>query len=95
MASEIRLIPLTGHSGRFRELAGLRGIAAFAVIISDSTSLSAVIFPGHRPFPAAVPLGGLGVSFFFMISGFVILMTAERKPQPTGFARRPATAERR
>ena len=86
MASESVSIPLTGHSGRFRELDGLRGIAAFAVILSHYTYLFDVIFPGHTPFPAAVPLGGLGVSLFFMISGFVILMTAERKPQPTGFA---------
>ena len=73
-------------SGRFRELDGLRGIAAFAVLLSHYTWEFDVIFPGHTPFPASLPLGALGVSLFFMISGFVILMTAERKPQPTRFA---------
>lgn len=76
----------SGGTVRFRELDGLRGIAAFAVILSHYTYLFDVIFPGHTPFPVAIPLGGLGVSLFFMISGFVILMTAERKPQPAGFA---------
>lgn len=73
-------------SDRFRELDGLRGIAALAVLLSHYTYLFDVIFPGHTPFPFDLSLGSLGVSLFFMISGFVILMTAVRKPQPLGFA---------
>lgn len=50
---------------RFKELDGLRGIAACLVMIFH-------FFEGHLPF---VGLGSTGVDLFFIISGFVIFLS--------------------
>jgi peptidoglycan/LPS O-acetylase OafA/YrhL len=68
------------HRGRVNELDLLRFIAALAVVLFHYT------FRGHAadgmskmPYPLLAPVskyGYLGVELFFIISGFVILMTA-------------------
>lgn len=70
---------------RFRELDGLRGIAAVAVVGLHFTGTFDEFFHGYQPPPFVVWWGGYGVQLFFLISGFVILMTAERATVPTDF----------
>jgi len=80
-------------NGRFAELDGLRGIAASWVVIyhfiyrvgaywlPDNPTLTAEITPWH------VNLWGLlAVHLFFIISGFVIIMTIERSNTVLDFA---------
>ncbi len=63
---------------RFAELDGLRGIAALAVVISHFTGAFNSHYP-HEPKAAFdFPEGAFGVQLFFMISGFVILMSVTR-----------------
>lgn len=62
---------------RFRELDGLRGIAAFAVVLSHFTGGYDARYPEDTHAFYDVWWGAFGVSLFFMISGFVILMTAQ------------------
>ncbi|NHN56573.1 acyltransferase [Calidifontibacter sp. DB0510] len=71
--------------GRFGELDALRGIAACAVVAFHYTTLFDEFFPGHRRFPVTFRAGALGVQLFFMISGFVILMTARQKRSARAF----------
>ncbi len=59
---------------RLGELDGLRGIAAFIVLLFH---LSFFYDTSHLA-PFAVPWGHYGVELFFIISGFVIFMTLER-----------------
>ena len=59
---------------RFGELDGLRGIAAFIVLLFHLS----YFYDPHRLAPFAVPWGHYGVELFFIISGFVIFMTLER-----------------
>jgi peptidoglycan/LPS O-acetylase OafA/YrhL len=57
---------------RLRELDALRGIAAVAVLLFHFSYW-------HQPrWPIQVPWGHYGVELFFVISGYVILMTMER-----------------
>lgn len=63
--------------GRFRELDGLRGIAALAVVFSHFTGGYNARYPNDAPAFYDIWWGAFGVSLFFMISGFVILMTAQ------------------
>lgn len=74
-------------STRFRELDGLRGIAALAVVLLHFTVVFEQIFPGHEPLGVSFPYGGLGVQLFFLISGYVILMTSRRYGHPGEFLR--------
>ena len=66
---------------RLRVLEAFRGIAILAVLACHYFStwqrpVNLYLYDhDHR---ALAPLGGLGVEFFFMISGFVILLTLER-----------------
>src|ERR1700733_14451625 len=65
--------------GRIRYLDGSRGVAILAVIIFHAY----VAYPDKLPFGGrfgVLPfrLGWQGVELFFLISGFVILMTLER-----------------
>ena len=60
---------------RLAQLDALRGIAALAVVLFHYTTRYDQLF-GHAQSPAlSFPYGYLGVNLFFMISGFVILMT--------------------
>lgn len=70
---------------RFRELDGLRGLAALAVVLTHYTKAFDQNMPGHRPFPFPFDWGRLGVHLFFMISGFVIFATTSRYPRPGRF----------
>lgn len=80
---------------RFRLLDGLRFVAALSVVIHHFTARrnNAWGTPVHDLFPAlgdVTAYGALGVEFFFIISGFVILMTAWGKSIPSYVASRVA-----
>ena len=64
-------------SRRLPALDGLRGLAALAVVLFHYTDRYRDFVPGP-PMPFHVPRGDFGVHLFFMISGFVILMSLER-----------------
>ncbi|MFL0535202.1 acyltransferase family protein [Micrococcus luteus] len=71
---------------RFRELDGLRGFAALAVVFSHYTGAHNSHYPQD---PAAfhdAAWGAAGVQLFFIISGFVIFMSARRANRPSDFA---------
>lgn len=64
------------HAARLPALDNLRGIAALAVMLfhySDSVAAA-----GTTPFGAPVPWGRYGVQLFFILSGYVILLTIRR-----------------
>lgn len=70
---------------RFRELDGLRALAAFAVVVSHFTGAYNSRYV-NDPAPAFdFPQGAFGVQLFFLISGFVILMSASRAQKPSDF----------
>lgn len=70
---------------RFRELDGLRGLAALAVVLSHLTVAYDTLDAG-APDPAfTARWGGFGVQLFFLISGYVILMSARRSTRPSDF----------
>ena len=62
--------------GRFSELDGLRGIAALAVVAYHFGYPAVQNYPRIAPEPYSIPLGELGVQLFFIISGYVILLSA-------------------
>lgn len=67
--------------GRLRLLDGLRLVAAISVLLFHFTSRASAAWgmPPWRVFPwlsAITGYGALGVQLFFMISGFVVLMSA-------------------
>ena len=76
--------PAPAARARYLELDGLRGLAAVAVMLFHYE-----LYVGHH-WGASIwsPLayGSLGVQLFFMISGFVILMTARRVASVGAFA---------
>lgn len=70
---------------RFRELDGLRALAAFAVVLSHFTGAYNSRYI-NDPAPAFdFPQGAFGVQLFFLISGFVILMSASRAQNASDF----------
>ncbi|WP_246956565.1 acyltransferase family protein [Brachybacterium sp. Marseille-Q7125] len=71
--------------GRFRELDDLRGIAAVAVVWSHLTTGYDSKYPDEPSAPVDLGWGAYGVQLFFLISGFVILMTVQRVQRPSGF----------
>jgi peptidoglycan/LPS O-acetylase OafA/YrhL len=71
--------------GRYLELDGLRGVAVSAVVVRHLTSTYDHFAPDAPAAPFAFEDGRYGVQLFFLISGFVILMTARRAGRPTPF----------
>lgn len=74
------------RAGRYTELDGLRGIAVASVLVHHYTVAFDTFFPTHRGVGISFEWGKLGVQLFFMISGFVILMTAQRHERASDFA---------
>jgi peptidoglycan/LPS O-acetylase OafA/YrhL len=73
-------------SARFLELDGLRGLAALSVVLYHYTHMYNQYF-NHRPKPlVSFSRGNLGVELFFIISGFVILMTVSKTKTILDFA---------
>jgi peptidoglycan/LPS O-acetylase OafA/YrhL len=72
-------------SGRFRELDGLRGIAALAVLASHFTGAYNSRYTSEPRPLFDFQYGAFGVQLFFLISGFVILMSADRAERPSDF----------
>jgi peptidoglycan/LPS O-acetylase OafA/YrhL len=70
---------------RFRELDGLRGIAALAVVLYHFTGHYNTYYPQDPPARVDIWWGAFGVQLFFLISGFVILMSAEAARRPSDF----------
>lgn len=77
--------PPEAARGRFDELDGLRGIAAGMVVVYHFTSPFDGYFPGLPKAPFDFTEGAYGVQLFFLISGFVILLTAQRVKRPSDF----------
>ena len=74
------------RTGRLLELDALRGIAALSVVVYHFTRYYGLEF-GHADTPwFSLPNGRIGVHLFFMISGFVILMTLDRTKTVLDFA---------
>lgn len=70
-------------NSRFKELDGLRGIAALGVVLFHYTGSTV----RHDPdFPFRLTIGMYGVQLFFVISGFVIYYTLERCASIRDFA---------
>lgn len=57
----------------------LRGFAAVAVMLHHHGQYYDVLYPGRIPLSVDLGPGHFGVELFFIVSGFVILMTIERK----------------
>lgn len=70
---------------RFRELDGLRGVAALAVVGTHFTNGFDSRNPELEPALFDLSVGAFGVQLFFIISGFVILLSARRATRPSDF----------
>ena len=73
-------------SQRIREIDALRGLAALAVVVFHYTNRFDAIFGLDAWYPGVCDYGFLGVHIFFVISGFVIMMTLERTRTAADFA---------
>jgi peptidoglycan/LPS O-acetylase OafA/YrhL len=71
---------------RITALDALRGLAAVAVMLHHHGQFYDVLYPGRVPLGFDLGPGHFGVELFFIISGFVILMTIERKNSVRVFA---------
>lgn len=71
---------------RLRTLDGLRGLAALSVLLFHYTVAFPRFFQDALPALFSFEIGAYGVHLFFVISGFVILMSLERS-QGRGFIR--------
>lgn len=76
---------------RFRELDGLRGVAALSVVLYHFTDEAASRYPDDPSPLISFPAGEYGVQLFFLISGFVILMSAGTARVPSDFTISRAT----
>ncbi|SDS67687.1 acyltransferase family protein [Actinoplanes derwentensis] len=78
----------TGGLARLPSLTGLRWLAAFMVWGYHL----GIVKPAHNeslaPFFRAVSKGGIGVTFFFVLSGFVLVWSFRPGDTTTGFLRR-------
>jgi peptidoglycan/LPS O-acetylase OafA/YrhL len=77
--------PLTSRGTRIPELDALRGVAAMAVVLAHFVGGYDAAYGHDFHVPDFISLGGYGVHLFFIISGFVILMTIENKARPRDF----------
>jgi peptidoglycan/LPS O-acetylase OafA/YrhL len=73
-------------AARIAGLDVLRGFAAAAVMLHHHAQYYDVLYPGRIPLSVDLGPGHFGVELFFIISGFVILMTIERKKTVREFA---------
>lgn len=71
---------------RIQELDALRGLAALGVVLYHYTYNYNVLWGYPEGFPLSFVWGALGVQLFFVISGFVILMTLEHSTSISKFA---------
>ena len=71
---------------RITGLDALRGLAAFSVLLGHYTANYDRLYGHSGELLFSYPWAAYGVTLFFMISGFVILMTAERVKSPLDFA---------
>jgi peptidoglycan/LPS O-acetylase OafA/YrhL len=71
---------------RIAALDVLRGLAAAAVMLHHHGQYYDVLYTGRIPLSIDLGPGHFGVELFFIISGFVILMTIERKKTVREFA---------
>lgn len=70
---------------RFTELDGLRGIAALAVVVYHFTGAYNSRYSGDPRPTFDFLMGAFGVQLFFLISGFVILMSVVNVKRPSDF----------
>src|SRR5215472_5135330 len=70
---------------RIRGLDGLRGIAAVSVLLFHYTVVYGQLIGPIGPLPFVATYGRHGVDLFFIISGFVILMTVDNSRNVTDF----------
>ena len=75
--------PASRPARRLAELDALRGVAVLMVLAFHYTTRFAQLHPGAGWGDFA--FGAYGVHLFFVISGFVIIMTLERSARPTDF----------
>ncbi len=68
---------------RLAELDALRGVAVLLVLAFHYTTRVGELFP--RVAWASFPIGAYGVHLFFVISGFVIIMTLDRSERAADF----------
>lgn len=76
---------MTNTPPRLAQIDGLRGIAALMVVIFHYTTVYPRFVADALPAPFDFEIGSFGVHLFFIISGFVILMTLERRGAGIGF----------
>jgi peptidoglycan/LPS O-acetylase OafA/YrhL len=72
-------------TGRLSQLDGLRAVAALSVVGFHYTARYDAALVHVQPLPFSLAWGHLGVELFFIISGFVILMTVDRARSPADF----------
>ena len=72
-------------SSRLVEVDALRGLAALAVVLFHYTTRFTQLFEANSLPTFSFPDGHYGVNLFFIISGFVILMTLEKTSRPMDF----------
>lgn len=77
--------PAAAPARRIDELDALRGLAALYVVLFHYTVRYDALFQHGAPLPFTVPYGPSAVDFFFIVSGFVIVMTLERCARWTDF----------
>ncbi|MEU9575710.1 acyltransferase family protein [Streptomyces chilikensis] len=79
---------VSGRSSRLPSLTGMRFLAAFLVFLFHLSLLDAYSTDGegHGPFASALKNGGwAGVTFFFILSGFVLTWSVRGEDTPRAF----------
>lgn len=78
-------MPRLVKQSRIAELDSLRGLAALAVVLFHYTVRYQQLYAPRQQAPLSFGLGEYGVDFFFILSGFVICMTLDRRPSAGRF----------